>query len=102
MSELSEENKKEMEIKGYHTYIKILEEKYIIPYGKSKFLQFLYIYNPYLYFKSCYKWKSHIEICKYNCNWISVVRFYCKFKKNRDINKKDILDQRKKVKLKLF
>lgn len=89
-------------MQNYHTYIQILDKKYCIPYGKSKLLQFFYIYNPYLYFKSYYKWKSHIKICKYNCNWIQVVSFIYEFKKNKDINKKNTRDQKKKVKIPLF
>ena len=91
-----------MKMKNYHTYIKILDTEYMVPYGKSRFLQFFYIYNPILYFKSTYKLKSHIALCKYNCNWIHNIDFYCSFKKNRNINNKNTRDQKKNVKIKCY
>jgi len=89
-------------LKKYHKCVEIVGTEYIVPYGKFKILQFFYIYNPYLYFKSDYKWRSHITICKYNCNWIPVVKFNCSFKRNRDINDKNTRDQKKNVKIKVF
>lgn len=69
--------------KKYHKYTH--DGRVIIPYGKSKFLQFFYIYNPIRYLHSYLSWKSHIEISKYNCSWIEEIRIETKTKKRKKL-----------------
>ena len=56
-------------MRDWHTY-KIDEEcgvEFVIPYGKSKILQFFYIFNPS---GSAYTYWSSVKVKMYNCLWI--------------------------------
>ena len=44
---------------------------YVIPYGKSKLVQFLYIYNPKKIISSAYKPRFYLSVVKFNCGWIT-------------------------------
>ena len=61
-----------MNLRKRYNILKISKEgiEYVIPYGKSKFIQFFYIYNPLRAIRSYYKLKTHIMLSKYNCRWI--------------------------------
>jgi len=89
-----------MNLQKYHVHIHGEECNYVLVYGRSRLLQWLYIYNPIVYWKSYLTYKHHILTSKYNCGWISSYQYDFRYKKLKKLHKKRKMEKDKRKNMK--